>query len=253
MSRSPRRILLAACLPLAAWLTVLGAARPAKTPTVAQVGVDVTGLSPQITNPYVPFSSIQSAVYAGYDLDDETKDTLETKVTMTVKDAPESMAGAMATVVEYTHYEKGLVVERSWKYLAQDASGAVFILGHKIDDIEEGKVVGHVGQWIAGQKGARAGLYMPATPAVGGVFEQASVPGIAESRSKVTKLAAAVTVPSGAFEDCLVTDVVDPAAKARTTRTYCRGKGRVSESSSMHSLQLVELELRTPPPQTGGK
>jgi hypothetical protein len=253
MSRSPRRLVLTLCLLCAAWFAAVGAARPGKPASIAQVGVDVTGLSHVISHPYVPFSSIKRAVYAGYDLDDETKDTLQTKVVMTVRDAPESIAGAMTTVVEFTHFEQGAVVERSWKYLAQDASGAVFILGDKIDDIENGKVVGHVGQWVAGQKGARAGLYMPAAPAVGNVFEQASVPGVAESRSKVTKTAASIAVPAGAAEDCVVTDVVDPAAKARTTRTYCRDKGRVSESSAMHLLQLVELELRTPPPQTGGK
>jgi hypothetical protein len=60
-------------------------------------------------------------------------------------------------------------------------------------------------------------------------------------------------VPAGDFQECLETDVTDPVTKSRSTRVYCRGKGRVRESSSMHSLQLVELELRTPPPQTEGK
>ncbi len=128
----------------------------------------------------------------------------------------------------------------------------MFALADKVDDIEEGKVVGHVGQWVAGEKRARAGLHMPAAPAMGGVFEQAAAPGAAESRSKVTKLEFNHTVPAGDCTDCLQTGVLDPVAKSSSTRVYCRGKGRVSDWSRMHALQLVELELRTPPPQSDG-
>lgn len=254
MPHSPRRSVLVWSLLSMAWLTCLGAARPAKpAASAATLGVDVAGLSPAVTNPYAPYSRIAKAVFTGFDLDDETKDTLETRVVMTVREAPEKFAGAMTTVAEFTHYEKGLVVERSWRYFAQDANGAVFLLGEKVDDIEEGKVVGHVGQWTAGVKGARAGLYMPAAPAQGGVFEQGLAPGAFESRSRVTKLGSSLSVPAGDFQECLETDVVDPVSKARSTRAYCRDKGRVRESSNMHSLKLVELELRTPPPQSGGQ
>lgn len=235
------------CLAAAMWIACVGAARPGK-PAAATIGVDVAGLSATVSNPYAPFSQIKRAVFAGYDLDDETKDTLETRVEMTVREAPEKLAGADVTVAEFVHYEQGKVVERAWEYYAQDASGAVFLLGRKVDDIEEGKVVGHVGQWIAGTKGARAGLYMPAAPAVGGLFEQS-----ADSRSRVTKLGSSLSVPAGDFQECLETDVTDPVTKARSSRVYCHGKGRVRESSNMHSLKLVELELRTQPPQGEGK
>lgn len=253
MQRPSLRTVLVPGVMLATWLACLGAARAGKPASAAAIGVDVAGLSPVVDHPFAPFSRIARAEWRGYDLDDDTKDTLETRVEMTVREAPEKIAGAMTTVAEFTHYEKGAVVERSWKYFAQDANGAVFILGERVDDVEDGKVVGHVGQWIAGEKRARAGLYMPATPVAGGIFEQGLAPGIAESRSKVTKLGATYNGPAGTFADCVETDVVDPVSKARSTRIYCRGQGRVSESSNAHSLQLVALELRTPPPQLDGK
>jgi hypothetical protein len=234
-----------------ACVSIAHAAKP--SPSLATLGVDVSSLSQVVDNPYAPFSRIARAVYAGYDLDDDTKDTLQTRVVMTVREAPEKVAGTMATVVEFVHLEQGAVVEKSWKYYAQDPSGAVFALGDKVDDIEADKVVSHVGQWVAGEKRARAGLHMPAAPALGGLFEQGLAPGAFESRSRVMKLATTWTVPAGTFEDCLETDVLDPVSKARSSRVYAKGRGLVREQSSMHLLELVELELRTPPPQSGTK
>lgn len=247
--RAVRLIVLAAVT----WLACVGAGKPAKPVTAAAVGVDPATLSAHVNNPYAPWSLLRRAVWDGWELDDETKDTLRVRVEMTVLDAPETVAGTSATVAEFVVRENGVVAERSWEYYAQDPSGAVFQLGRKVDDIEEGKVVGHVGQWMAGEKRARAGLHMPTKPALGSVFEQGLAPGASESRSKVTKLGLAHSVPAGDCEDCLETDVLDPVSKDRSVRVYCRDKGRVKDQSSMHSLQLVELELRTPPPQPNGK
>ena len=253
MSPSARRTLAILSFAAAVLAACLGAARPRGASTVGILGVDVSGLSPVVTHPFAPFSLIKRAVFEGHELDEDTKDTLQVRVLLTVREAPEPIAGAMATVVETVDYEQGAIVEKSREYYAQDRSGAVFLLAEKVDDVSDGKVVGHAGQWVAGEKRARAGLYMPAEPAVGGVFEQEVAPGVSESRSRVSRMNLSVTVPFGDCADCLETDVVDPATKATGTKIYCRGKGRVSDWSKMHSLKLVELELRTPPPQPEAK
>jgi hypothetical protein len=253
----PRIMLRSAAVLPAAILVVLaclGAAPASKTarPSAA-LGVDVSGLTPEITHPYAAWNLIQRAVFTGYELDEDTKDTVKVRVVVTVHEAPEKILGTMATVVQIEDEEDGAVSERTFEYYAQDKAGAVFELAEKVDDISKGKVVGHGGQWIAGQRGARAGLYLPAEPAVGGTFEQEIAPGVSQSRSKVTRVGISYSVPAGDCEDCLETEVTDPITKEKGTKIYCRGKGLVSDWSPSHSLTLVELELRTPPPQPEGK
>ena len=81
-------------------------------------------------------------------------------------------------------FEDGELVERTADYFAQDGKGRVWYFGERVDDIENGKVVGHEGQWLAGKNGAKPGLFMPAKPRVGQVFEQERAPGVAEDRSR---------------------------------------------------------------------
>src|SRR5439155_13781734 len=49
---------------------------------------------------------------------------------------------------------------------------------------DHGRISGHEGQWLVGEHGNRAGVFMPAAPRVGDVFEQERAPGVAEDRSR---------------------------------------------------------------------
>jgi len=254
MPRTPFRSIAAFPAALFVFVTCLGvalahgASRPA-----AGIGVEVAALSPEVTQPYAPWTQIRRAVFEGYELDEDTGDTIQVRVVVTVRETPEKILGALATVVQIEDMENGAVAERTLEYYAQDRAGAVFQLAEKVDDIHEGKVVGHGGQWVAGQRGARAGLYMPAEPAIGSLFEQEVAPGVSQSRSKVTRVGLSLSVPAGDCEDCLETEVTEPLTKENGIRIYCRGKGLVSDRSPSHSLRLVELEMRTPPPRPEGK
>ncbi len=111
MSRSMRRVAVTLCAGIAVLATCLGASRPKSAgSSIASLGVDPAALSPVVDNPYAPWSLIKRAVYAGFELDDETKDTLEVRVVATVRDHPEPIAGAMATVVEFVVHEQGALV-----------------------------------------------------------------------------------------------------------------------------------------------
>ena len=104
---------------------------------------------------------------------------------------------------------------------------------------------GHGGQWIAGEKGARPGVYMPASPKVGEFFEQEQAPGVAQDRSKVLAKVASVTVPAGTFEDCIEVEDYDPIGKTTQRKIYCRGVGLVQEVFGKGvSIDLIELEKR---------
>lgn len=232
-----------------------GASRSPKSggASSGELGVDASALSPRIDHPYVAFSLVKRAVYQGMELDDETGDTVRVRVVVNVRDTTETVAGVGVTAVEVLDYENGELVEKTIDYYAQDTSGAVYYLGERVDDLEEGKVAGHEGQWMAGVKHARAGTFMPGRPAVGDSFEQERAPGVAEDRSRVIRTGITVTVPAGTCQDCLETEDLDPVRKTSQHKWYCRGWGLVRELGKAQSLELVELELRATPPASTAK
>jgi len=82
------------------------------------------------------------------------------------------VAGVEAAVVEVGDFEDGELVEHTFDYYAQREDGTVLYMGEHVNDIENGDVVGHEGQWLAGRKGANPGIFMPADPEVGDTFQQ---------------------------------------------------------------------------------
>jgi len=214
-------------------------------PAHADLGVDVGELSPVVDNPYVAFAAVKRAVYAGEELDPENGEVVKVRVESTVRDAPETVAGTKVTVVDVSDYEDGELVEKTADYYAQHRSGVVYYLGERVDDYEDGEIRGHGGQWLAGESGNRAGVFMPAAPKVGDVFEQERAPGVAEDRSTVLATGRTVTVPAGTFSDCIETEDFDPLGKSTMRKVYCRGVGLVREDyGNGHALELIEVETR---------
>jgi hypothetical protein len=208
-----------------------GGAAPGATQAGAGVvlGIGTAALSPVIDNPYVSFAVIQRAVFEGEEPDDERGGKVHVRTECTVRQSPETVAGVQVTVVEVADFEAGELVEKTLDYYAQDSTGVVYYIGEKVDDIERGKVVGHGGQWLAGRKGARAGVFMPAAPQVGDAFEQERAPGVAQDRSKVVATHSSVTVPAGTFADCIELEDFDPIGKTTQRKICCRGVGLVRE------------------------
>jgi hypothetical protein len=216
-----------------------------ETRAKADLGVDVTELSPVIDNPYVPFASVRRAVYEGDTLEPESKETIKVRIECTVRDEPETVAGVKVTVVEVSEFEAGELVEKTTDYYAQHRSGVVHYIGERVDDYEDGKPSGHEGQWLAGENGARTGIVMPSAPKVGDVFEQERAPGVAEDRSTVHATGLAVTVPAGMFKDCIEIRDFDPIEKSTHRKVYCRGAGLVREVYGRGgSVELTKLETR---------
>lgn len=214
---------------------------PSGTP---DLGVDVTTLSHVIDHPYAGFSTLKRAVYEGKERDLETGEMVKKCVEVLVRDTAETVAGVKATVVEVRDYDDGELVGRTLVFYAQDPAGIVYNLGEKVDDLEGGKVVGHEGQWLAGENGARAGVFMPATLKVGAVFEQERAPGVAEDRSKVAAVGKSVKVRAGSYKDCIETEDYDPLEKTTVRKTYAKGIGLLRQTSEWLSLELVTREVR---------
>jgi hypothetical protein len=91
----------------------------------------------------------------------------------------------------------GTVLEDTDDWYAQDTLGAVWYLGEDTREFRGGRVVSTEGSWQAGVAGARAGVMMPAHPAVGESYRQEHRRGVAEDMGRVWSVDDTVTVPAG--------------------------------------------------------
>jgi len=153
-----------------------------------------------INNPFFPLFVGDELVLEGED-DDGT--FLE--IIITVLDETEIVAGVTTRVVEEAESEDGEIVEISRNFFAQAPDGTVCYFGEDVDDYEDGEIVGHEGEWRAGENGNLPGIIMPGNPQVGQIFQQESAPGIAEDQAEIVAMGETIDVPAGEFSDTLTT------------------------------------------------
>jgi hypothetical protein len=205
-------------------------ATPALNPADFQATVD---------NSLFPLSSLGPKVFEGEERDPETGEVIETRLESIVLGKTDTVAGVEVTVVEEKEYEDGELVESTLDYYAQHKDGTVYYLGERVDDYEKGKVVGHEGQWLAGEGENQPGVFMPAEPQVGDEFEQERAPGVAEDRSKVVAVDETVSTPAGNFTGCIKTEDFDPLGNVTEFKFYCPGIGVVREEFPGGHLDLI--------------
>jgi len=204
------------------------------------IGVDPASLSPVVDHPLVALAQVRRTVYEGTEIDGDEE--IAIRVESTVEDT-KSLAGAEVRVVRVLDYEDGELVEETEDYYAQDAGGAVYYLGEAVDEYDGGELTGHGGEWLAGEDGALAGVFMPTKPKVGDEFEQERAPGVAEDESKVVAVDVKVSVPAGTFEGCIETQDLDPIDDVTESKWYCPDVGLVKEAfAEGGTLELIELE-----------
>ena len=71
----------------------------------------------------------------------------------------------------------------------------------------------HQGTWLAGVKGAKFGLMMPAAPRAGQRFYQELAPGVAMDRVEIVSVEEKVTTRAGVFEKCVHVRETSPLEK----------------------------------------
>lgn len=187
----------------------------------------------KVDHPLVPLTTVRHTDFEGRDGD------ADTRVVSRVLDKTTRVAGVRVAIVDVRELEDGELVERTKDYYAQDQKGRVWYFGERVNDIENGKVVGHEGQWLAGKGKAKPGLFMPAKPKLGQVFHQERAPGVAEDRSKVVAVGLDVTTPAGTFDGCIKTRDYAPLDKTSEFKFYCPGVGLVREKARDARLNLV--------------
>jgi hypothetical protein len=201
--------------------------------------LDPAQFSAEVDHPLFPLSNLRSVAYAGIEGDPDSGERARLRSVSRVLDEPREVSGAPVTVVEVREFEDGELVEHTLDYYAEDDEGNVRYMGERVDDIEDGKVVAHEGQWLAGKGDATPGLFLPADPQVGDVFEQERAPGVAEDRSEVVETDLEVTVPAGRFDGCIKTEDFAPLDNNREFKFYCAGVGLVREQFEIGRMDLV--------------
>ena len=128
------------------------------------------------------------------------------KLVITVLDETMDIGGIMTRIVEEREWKNGQLIEVSRNFFAMcKETRDVFYFGEEVDDYNNGKVIGHGGEWRADSPGTKPGLIMPGTPKVGMKYYQEIAPGIAMDRAEVISLNEKFKTPAGTFDNCLKT------------------------------------------------
>jgi hypothetical protein len=193
---------------------------------------------PDVDNPYFPLPVGRQWIYREGDQ----------RVEVTVTDRTKLIAnGVVARVVRDEVTRKGVPVEITDDYYAQDSKGTVWYLGEATTEYEHGKPVSMEGSFEAGVDGAQAGIVMPAHPKVGMRYRQEFYKGHAEDRAKIVSLRERVKVPLKRYRNTLMTLDSNPLEPdVLEAKFYARGVGLVLAVGLSGDTDREELvRLRT--------
>jgi hypothetical protein len=123
----------------------------------------------------------------------------------TVTAVTKQIAGVRAVAVLDQDFDGGQLAEQAIDYLAEDRQGNVWYLGSYTESYEGGQFVDAEDGWLAGIRGAKPGIFVPARPVAGSPsFYQFQVPGLESPRARVAKVGQSVCVPFKCYKGVAV-------------------------------------------------
>lgn len=157
---------------------------------------------------------------------------------ITVLDQTKMVDGVETRIVEERETVDGRPKEISRNFFAIGKNTKnVYYFGEEVDDYKDGKIVGHPGAWISGEKGARYGLMMPGTPLVGARHYQEIAPGVAMDRAEILSLGETFETPAGSFKNVLKVEETTPLEADKANKLYAPGVGLLKDGG----LKLVKV------------
>ncbi|MBX9790148.1 MAG: hypothetical protein K2Y37_14620 [Pirellulales bacterium] len=155
------------------------------------------------------------------------------RLVITVLNDTRTIDGVETRVVEERESKRGKVVEVSRNFFAIcQRTSSVYYFGEEVDDFKDGKVVGHHGAWLAGERGAQFGLMMPGLPLLHARYYQELAPGAAMDRAEIVSLTAVLKTPAGVFERCLKSEETTPLEPGeREAKHYAPGIGLIQDGA----------------------
>lgn len=201
--------------------------------------IDPANFVAGITNQYLPLTPGVTRIYTG-----NKPDGVEVN-RVTVTSDTKSILGVVCMVVHDTVTLDGNLIEDTLDWFAQDTEGNVWYFGEDSKEIENDVVVSTEGSWEAGVDGAKPGIVMLANPTVGAVYRQEFLQGVAEDMGKVVALDENVTVPFGAYANCLKTKDFTPLDRSVVEfKYYAPGVGLVLTEEDDANVELTGIENR---------
>jgi hypothetical protein len=189
-----------------------------------QVNLNPADFTTRIDNPYWPMRKGSRWVYRETD-----NEGAKQRVVVTVTRRTKLIAnGVRARVVRDIVTEKGVPVEVTSDYYAQDRAGNIWYFGEATTEYENGKPSSTAGSFEAGVDGAQAGVIMPAKPRVGLAYREEYYKGHAEDKARIVSLREQAEVPFGHFTRVLMTRNTNPLEpRSVEFKFYARGVGPV--------------------------
>ncbi|MBI5500388.1 MAG: hypothetical protein HY907_09105 [Deltaproteobacteria bacterium] len=205
--------------------------------TTYQPVIDPANFVAVVDNPLYPL--VPGTTYT-YEAGDET-------IVVAVTNETKLVQGVTCIVVRDTVTVAGEVTEDTFDWYAQDRDGNVWYMGEDTKEYEDGVVVSTEGSWQAGVDGAKAGIIMKASPAVGDSYRQEYLPCEAEDEAEVIATDEPVTVPAGSYLHCLRThDSTRLEPALNEDKYYCPGIG-VALEINLNTGGRLELVSRIAP------
>jgi hypothetical protein len=160
--------------------------------------------SAKVDNQWFPLEPGAHSVFEGSAIDDGER--ISRRVVTTVTNLSKEIDGVNSVIVWERDYNEGKLVEAELGFFAQDTDGNVWHMGEYPEEFEDGEFDKAPG-WIAGSKGATAGIAMraeprPRTPSYAQGYAPPPVNWI--DRGRVYKVGQKTCVPVGCYEDVLV-------------------------------------------------
>jgi hypothetical protein len=208
-------------------------AAPAPAPPARQVSekdYDATAFaaSPRIDNRWFPLAPGTQLVYTGTIIAEGKK--VEHRVVFTVTDLTKVVDGVRSMVMFDRDYNAGVLAEAELAFHAQDKAGNVWNMGEYPEEYEGGKFTEAPDTWLTGTQKAKAGILMRVEPKTGtSSYSQGVAPEIDFSdKAKVSKTGVRTCVPTGCYDNVLVTDEWNPGEpNAHQLKFYAPGVGNV--------------------------
>ena len=197
----------------------------------APAGGTRPGFSAHVTNRFFPLAPGTTKISIGH------VDGKRAKNVFRVTHRTAVIDGAPCVVVDDRLYLNGKLVERTTDWYSQDAKGTVWYFGENTAELDaNGRVVTTEGTWRAGRNGARPGVFMPAHPSKGQVFQQEHARGVAEDHFRI------VSVIIGGGKDTVETREWTPLEPGVVERkTYVLGIGTDIEQTVKGGDDYLEL------------
>ena len=188
-----------------------------------------------LTNPYFPATVGKRYIYEG-----QTTDGLEHVEEQRLA-TTKIILGITCIEVEFKAFLNGKLIEKALDWYAQDNSGTVWYFGEAVDNYNAvtGTLKNHDGSWQAGVDGAKPGTIMPANPQVGIAYREEYLFNRAEDRAEITGTGLTVTIPFGAYTNCIKTrDWTELEPDLNENKFYAPGIGMVKETDLKDNSEL---------------